>query len=139
MTLTKTHWLFGRKSKLSTSSKILIHKAKLKSVWTYRLKLWGTASTSNIEILGRFQFRVLRMIVDAPWYMPNTVIRMDLQTPTVKAEIRHYSSQYSARLSVHPNDLVVNSMAQLDSRRLGRRQPNDLPTRFVGVIVLFVA
>jgi hypothetical protein len=36
------------------------------------------------------------MIVDAPWYVPNTVIRRDLQTPTVKEEILRYSSQYSA-------------------------------------------
>jgi hypothetical protein len=28
--------------------------------------------------------------------------------PTVKKEIRRYSSQYSARLSTHPNDLTVN-------------------------------
>jgi hypothetical protein len=27
------------------------------------------------------------MIVDAPWYVPNTVIRRDLQIPTVKEEI----------------------------------------------------
>jgi hypothetical protein len=33
--------------------------------------------------------------VDAPWYMPNRVNRRDLQTPTVKEEIRRYSSQYS--------------------------------------------
>jgi hypothetical protein len=26
------------------------------------------------------------MIVDAPWYVPNTVIRRDLQIPTVKEE-----------------------------------------------------
>jgi hypothetical protein len=44
----------------------------------------------------------LRMIVDAPWYVPNTVIGRDLQTPTVKVEIRRYSSQYRARLSAHP-------------------------------------
>jgi hypothetical protein len=60
------------------------------------------------------------MILDAPWYVPNMVIRRDLQTPSVKEEIRHYSSQYSARLSVHPNDLVVNLMAQPDKTRLRR-------------------
>jgi hypothetical protein len=43
------------------------------------------------------------MIVDAPWYVPNTVIRRDLQTPTDKEEIRRYSSQYSFRLSAKPN------------------------------------
>jgi hypothetical protein len=54
------------------------------------------------------------MIVDAPWYVPKTVIRRDLQTPTVKEEIGRYSSQYSARLSVHSDDLVANLMAQPD-------------------------
>jgi hypothetical protein len=39
------------------------------------------------------------MIVDAPWYVPNTAIRRDLQIPTVKEEIRRYISQCSARLS----------------------------------------
>jgi hypothetical protein len=48
------------------------------------------------------------MIVDAPWYVPNTVIGRDLQIPTVKEEIRRYSSQYSVHLSAHPNDLIVN-------------------------------
>jgi hypothetical protein len=65
-------------------------------------------STSNVEILERFQLKALRMIVDAPWHLPNAVIRRDLQTPTVTEEIRRFSSQYSARLSAHPNDLIVN-------------------------------
>jgi hypothetical protein len=66
------------------------------------------ASTSNIDILEHFQSKALRMIADAPWYVPNTVIRRDLQIPIVKEEIRRYSSQYSARLSTHPNDLIAN-------------------------------
>jgi hypothetical protein len=111
MTLTKMHWLLGRKSKLSTSNNILIYKATLKPIWTYGIQLWGMASTSNIEILELLQTKVLCLIVDTPWYMPNTVIRSDLQISAVKEEIRHYSSQYSARLSVHPNDPVVNLMA----------------------------
>jgi hypothetical protein len=44
-------------------------------------------------------------------------IRKDLQTPTVKEEIRRYSSQYSAHLSAHPNGLIVNLMAQQDNNR----------------------
>jgi hypothetical protein len=43
-------------------------------IWTYGIQLWGTASTSNIEILERFQSKAFRMIVNAPWYVPNTVI-----------------------------------------------------------------
>jgi hypothetical protein len=44
-------------------------------------------------ILERFQSKALRMIVDASWYVPNTVIRKGLQIPSVKKEIRRYSSQ----------------------------------------------
>jgi hypothetical protein len=93
-------------------------------------QLWGTVSTSNVEILERFQSKV-----DAPWYVPKTVIRKDFQIPTVKEEIRRYSSQYSsqysARLSAHPNALTVNLVELPDNRRLRRHLPNDLPTRFL--------
>jgi hypothetical protein len=126
MTLTKMHWLLGRKSKHSRSNKILIYSAILKPIWTYGIQLWGTASTSNIEILP---FKILRTIVDAPWCMPTTVIWRALQTPKVKEEILHYSSQYSARLSLHPNNLVVNLVTQPGNRWLRRHMPNDLHTR----------
>jgi hypothetical protein len=59
-------------------------------------------------ILERFQSKALLMIVDALWYVPNTVIRRDLHIQTVKEENRRYNSQYGARLSAHPNDLTVN-------------------------------
>jgi hypothetical protein len=39
--------------------------------------IWS--STSNIEILERFLSKALRMMVDAPWYVPNTVMRRDLK------------------------------------------------------------
>jgi hypothetical protein len=53
-------------------------------IWTYGIQLWGTASTSDIEILERFQAKVLRMMVDAPWYVPNALIPRDLNISTVK-------------------------------------------------------
>jgi hypothetical protein len=54
-----------------------------------------------------------------------------LQIPTVKEEIRRYSSQYSARSSANQNDLIVNLIELPDNRRLRRHLPNDLPTRFL--------
>jgi hypothetical protein len=92
---------------VKTSNKLLIYKTILKPIWTYGIQLWGMASTSNIKILEHFQSKALHMIVDAP-YVPNTVIRRDLQILTVKEELHRCSSQYSARLRPHPNDLIVN-------------------------------
>jgi hypothetical protein len=69
-------------------------------------------SKSNIEILERFQSKVLRLIVDAPWYLSNSVISNDLQIPTVKEEISRFSSHYNVRISVHPNELISSPSRQ---------------------------
>jgi hypothetical protein len=120
ITLTKTYWLLGCKSKLFTSNNLFICKTILVPIWAYRIQLLCTASSSNIGILERLQSKDLHMI------MPNTAIRRDLQAPIVKEEIL-----YSARPSAQSNYLVGNLMAQLDNnRRLRRRMPNELPIRF---------
>jgi hypothetical protein len=121
MMLTKMYWLHGLKSKLCTSNKIVIYKAILKPVWTYGIHLRGTASTSHTQILECLQSKTLHMIFDAPWYVLHTVNQKDLQTLTVKEENCHYSSQYSACLGIHPNDLVVNFMGQPNNNRQLRR------------------
>jgi hypothetical protein len=71
------------------------------------------------------------MIVDAPWYVPNTIIRRDLQIPSVKEEISHYSSHYSGRLTAYPNDILLTLLEQPERKRLRRHLPNDLPTRLM--------
>lgn len=129
--LQKMYWLLGHKSKLTLENKILLYKSILKPVWTYGIQLWGTASNSNIEILQRFQSKVLRTIVNAPWFVPNEMIQKDLKIASVKEEIRIYSEKYCKRLSTHPNDLAVNLLNEKnDKRRLKRFKPIDLTTRF---------
>jgi len=103
------YWIIGRKSNLSLENRLLIYKTNLKPIWTYGIPLWGTASNSNIEILRRFQNKVLRSIVNAPWYVPNTVLHTNLQIPTVKAEITNFSTKIprkanhtSQRTHTHP-------------------------------------
>jgi hypothetical protein len=130
LTLTKMYWLLGRSSRLSLPNKLL-YKTILKPIWTYGIQLWGTASTSNIEILERFQSKALRIIVDAPWYVPNNQIRRDLQMTSVKEEIRRYSNQYCARLSTYPNYQILTLMELPGNRRLRKHVPNDLPNRFL--------
>jgi hypothetical protein len=38
----------------------------------------------------------------------NSVIRNDLEIPTVKVEISRFSSHYNVRISVHPNELIAS-------------------------------
>jgi hypothetical protein len=124
LTLTKMYWLLGSQSQLSTSNKLLLYKTILKPIWTYGIQLWGTASTSNIEILERFQSKALRMIVEAPWYVPNMLIRLDLNCPTITEEIRRFISHYGTRLRTHPNHLAANLLGLPDNRHLRRYLPD---------------
>ena len=122
LTFTKMYWLLSRNSKLTINNKLLVYKVIIKPIWCYGIQLWGTASNSNLsnlEILERFQSKVLRMIINAPWYVSNAVIRNDLLIPTVKEEIVNYSKQYRSRLSMHPNDLATNLMnPPINNKRL---------------------
>jgi hypothetical protein len=81
----------NRKSQLSVEYKLLVYKAILKPIWTYGVQLWGSASNSNIEILERFQSKMLRIITDAPRFLPNAVIKRDLKVLSVRQEVRNYS------------------------------------------------
>ena len=72
---------------------------------------------------------MLRIITDAPWYIPNAIIKPDLQIPTIKHEARKYSANYRKRLDAHPNNLA-NALfqEQLGTRRLKRLYPAELVT-----------
>ena len=124
-------WIIGRKSQLSQANKLLVYKANLNPTWTYGIQLWGTASNSNVDILERFQSKVLRIITDAPWYVPNAVIKHDLQEPSVRQEVRTFSVTYHAGLEGHPNDLATSLLQQPPhNHRLKRYYLADLATRF---------
>jgi hypothetical protein len=72
----------------------------------------------------------MRLITDAPWYVPNAVIRNDLQIPTIKEEISRLSSKYSAGLNTHPNHVVTRLSNPPAYRRLRKLLPSDMPYRF---------
>ena len=102
------YWIIGRKSQLSPANKLLVFKAILKRIWTYGVQLWRSASNYNLDILERFQSKVLRIITDAPCYVPNAVIKRDLQVLSVGQEVRNYSVTYRQRIDDHPNSSEQN-------------------------------
>jgi hypothetical protein len=93
-------------------------------------------STCNIEILERFQQKSLRMTVDAPWYVPNTVIRRNLQIPTPKEEILHrYSSRY-VLASVHTQWPDSNAHGATRQQATAKWSAYQIPTVTVVFVVL---
>ena len=103
------YWLIGRHSTLSIYNKLLIYKQVLKPVWTYGIQLCGY----NIEIIQRFQNKVLRTIVNAPWYIQNKDLHRDLNVAMVQDEVCRFAQQHAKRLSIHANDEVAKLKSKI--------------------------
>jgi hypothetical protein len=73
----------------------------------------GCTRPSNIAIIQRFQNKILRNIVDAPWYVRNADFRRDLNMKMVTTEIRQFATRHEEQLLQHDN---VEAMQLLDSR-----------------------
>ena len=118
----------GRRSALSTQSKLVLYKQILKPVWTYGIQLWGCTKPSNITIIQRFQNKILRDIVNAPWYVRNTDLHRDLNMKMFTAEIRRFASKHEERLLHHNN---VEAIQLLDTREIQRRLKRTKPFELV--------
>lgn len=128
--LRNMYWIIGKNSQLSLENKLLLYTAILRPIWIYGIQLWGSASNSNIAILQRFQNKILRIITNAPWFVPNAILHKDLKMTTVEEEVKKYSIKYRARLTMHPNELATPLMDLTGTTRLKRYKPSDLPARF---------
>jgi len=119
------YWLLGRSSPFSINNKLLLYKTVIAPIWTYDLDLWGCASMSNIAIIQRFQSKLLRATINAPWYITTAMIYSDLDIPTVQDVIHDRSNTHRAKLQSHPNPLLQSLSRDNISRRLKRRWPTD--------------
>jgi poly-D-alanine transfer protein DltD len=87
-------------------------------VWPYGIQLWGCTKQSNTDIIQRFQNKVLRNIIDAPWYIKNGDLDMDLQKEMVTNEICKFAKEHEERLLYHVD---VEAIQLLDNSELVRR------------------
>lgn len=122
----KIYWMLGRKSQMSTQSKLLLYNQILKPLWTYGAQLWGCASKTSIKEIQTFQNKVLRDIVGAPWYVRNDNLHRDLNIPTVKEEIKRLARNHQTRLLTHSSRVVHQLLDVNVVRRLQRTKPFEL-------------
>jgi hypothetical protein len=120
------HWLLGRKSNLSVDNKLLPYKSIITPTWTYGIELWGCASKSHIAVIQRCQSKILRAIVDTPWYVTNDMIHKDLGIPAVQEVIHERRIKHRTKLDSHPNTLLQPISRGDVIRRLNRRWLADL-------------
>jgi hypothetical protein len=130
VTLTKIYWLLGRKSQLSLATNYFCTKPSSNRSGLMVSNSGARLPHPTSRSWNASNRKALRMIVDAQWYVPNNLILRDLQIPSVKEEISHYSSHYCACLTAQPNDILLTLLEQPERKTLRHHLPNDLPTRF---------
>ena len=82
---------------------------------------------SYINKIETMQAKILRTIVNVPWYVRNDDIRRDLGIPMVKEEICRYSEKYKSRIATQLNRLAAETYKTTNmDRRLKRKHPADL-------------
>jgi hypothetical protein len=83
-----------------------------------------------IEIITNvfgFKNKVLRNIVNAPWYITNNDLHRDLDVEVVSSEIQRFAQKYEERLHHNENDEAIQLLDSMGIvRRLQREKPFEL-------------
>ena len=82
------YWSTNRKSKLSIMNKLNIYKTIIKPIWTYGVPLWGTVAMSHINKIEIEQAKILRTIVNAPWYVRTKFQQSKRKFPDMQKSIK---------------------------------------------------
>jgi uncharacterized protein YeeX (DUF496 family) len=126
----KIYWLLGRNSELSVHNKLTLYKQVIRPLWSYGIQLWGCANESNIQVIQRYQNKVLKCIVNAPRYVRNSGLHRDLGIETVTDIIAKFIKSHEKRLQDH---ITIEASRLLNvnniTRRLKRKKPFELVIR----------
>jgi hypothetical protein len=106
--------LLGRNSELSVHNKLTLYKQVIRPVWNYGIQLWGCASDSNIQVIQRYHNKVIKCIVNAPWYLRNSDLHRDLEIVTVTDIIAKFAKSHEKRLEDHI-DIEASRLLKVDN------------------------
>ena len=111
----------------STYNKLLLYKQILKPIWTYGIQLLGCTKKINVQIIQTFQNKVLRNIINAPWYIRNTNIHRNLKVDMIDTVIKKFAVSHEHRIQQHVNIETIQLLDTTDSIcRLKRTKPHKL-------------
>jgi hypothetical protein len=71
---------------------------------------------------------MLRMIANAPWYVPNITLHEDLNVPLVKEVIKQRSTTYHNKIEGHVN-IIIQPLLQPHNQRRLKKELASRPTR----------
>lgn len=118
--------LINRKSSLKAECTVILYKALLRPLALYASSVWCNTSVTNLRKLQKFQNKVLRIAVNAPWFVRNQQIHYELGVSPIREFIiagakRTINNATSCAGAVH-----YKLYKQNIHQRLKRNMPQDL-------------
>jgi endonuclease/exonuclease/phosphatase (EEP) superfamily protein YafD len=125
--LLKLYPLINRKSKLKIPCATLLYKSILRPLIMYACPVWGLSlSQSKMNKIQIFQNKVLRVAVNAPWFVRNSQIHKELGIRDVFTFIRKSTSKFLLNIQETPGAVTFQIGQPTPNIRLNRRLPQDL-------------
>lgn len=120
--------LINKNTPLKRECTLLLYKSLLRSLVTFACPIWSATSATNIKKIQTFQNKILRMAVNAPWFVRNQQIHDELGIDTIEQFIKKSTKKFLNNMkecsSVQYHQLGRRNI----HRRLKRRLPQDLFT-----------
>ena len=118
--------LLGKYSKLSLADKLLVYKTIVRPIWIYGLE----RIAANVHRLQVCRSKMLRVIVNAPFYVSHHTLHKDLTLPFAADLARFRYSTFPASLASLPNPLFwalsSHTLPHNPPRRLKRWLPLEI-------------
>lgn len=124
--LTKLYPIINKKSPLKIECGKIIYTSIIRPILTYGSSVWSNASDSQINKIQTFQNKVLRIILNAPWFIRNSLIHRELQIPHIKEYIRKLYKRYHEKLHLCPATARYSLGRRNIHQRLKRKLPQDI-------------
>lgn len=120
--------LLNRKSLLNVRNKLLLYKIFIRPVITFGCPTWNCGKKYLHRKIQTFQNKMLRIIINAPWFVRNSIIARDLDQESIEDFFDRTIENYFAKANITNNQKVINSHITSPARK-PHRYPKDWLTR----------
>jgi hypothetical protein len=104
-----------------------MYKQLLRPLLTYAYPIWGNCLATHIRKIQIFQNKILRIIKNAPWFIRNVNLHMDIQILEIQDHIRALAKNVHSSFQKSTSSLHYNLHTRPPPhRRLKRGCPHDL-------------
>lgn len=105
--------LINRKSDLNRENKLIIMKVVFQALMLYACPVWGSCAKTHIQTLQVAQNKLLKMMLNHPWYYSTAILHTEANISFVNDRIDIITDSFINKCSISSNSLL-NSLVRAE-------------------------